>query len=160
MIIVDRLLTHPTYLHALDAIERKEETRRFCRHGLDHFLDVARISWIICLEHGRDFDKETVYLAALLHDIGRSQGDAHHDAASVAMARTLLADCGADAACIRAVCDAIAVHRRKDDSIAPGTASLGDILAHADKLSRPCFRCAAAADCYWPATVKNATIYY
>ena len=36
-----------------------------------HFLDVARLAWIAGLEQGLGLDKEIVYAAALLHDIGK-----------------------------------------------------------------------------------------
>lgn len=155
---VAALLAHPGFQARLAAIERKETTRRFCRHGLDHALDVARISWILALENGRAFDKETVYLAALLHDLGRSEDDASHDAASVRLARTLLADCGASAETIADVCAAIGAHREKAAAIDPASASLGQLLAFADKKSRLCWRCAARDDCHWPEAAKNTTI--
>lgn len=154
---VTALLAHPDFRKRLAAIERKEATRRFCRHGLDHALDVARISWILALENGRPFDKETVYLAALLHDLGRSEDDASHDAASVRLARILLADCGASAETVAAVCAAIGAHREKA-AVDPASASLGQLLAFADKKSRLCWRCAARDDCHWPEAAKNTTI--
>lgn len=160
MILIDRLLAHPSYQHALRTIDDNERTRRFCRHGLDHALDVARILWIIVLENQRAFDKDTVYLAALLHDIGRAVKGADHDQESVHLARALLADCGATPAQIDVICAAIGAHRTKDTAIDPATASLGELLAFADKKSRACFRCAAAQDCYWPDALKNHTITY
>lgn len=152
------LLHHDDFLNAVNTIETREQTRRFCRHGLDHALDVARISWILVLENHRPFEKETVYLAALLHDIGRSQNDDDHDSASAYLAKKWLSDCDAQPDVIADVCAAIAVHRQRSAAIDPATASLGELLALADKRSRTCFRCAAAADCYWPENLKNATI--
>lgn len=160
MKIVDALLAHAGYQDAQRTIEEKERTRRFCRHGSEHALDVARILWILVLENHRDFDKETVYLTALLHDIGRSTNDAEHDRVSAEMARKWLLELGASDCLINAVCAAIGTHRSKDATIDPATASLGDLLALADKKSRPCYRCAAASDCYWPADLKNHQITY
>lgn len=160
MTTVDRLLAHPHFLALFDRIAEKERTRRFCCHGLDHALDVARITWILSLEAARPFEKETVYLAALLHDIGRAETDADHDTASVHIARALLADCGAAPVRIEEISAAISCHRAKDVNIDPATASLGELLALADKKSRLCFRCAAAHDCHWPEALKNHTITY
>lgn len=158
MKIVERLLNHPDFFAAFDTIEANEKTRIFCRHGLDHALDVARITWILTLENKRDFEKETVYLAALLHDIGRSKDNANHDEESARMAITLLSACCADAPLIKAIADAIAGHREKSTSIDLHTATLGELLAYADQKSRPCYRCAAAPNCYWDAQRKNHTI--
>ncbi len=36
----------------LNAIKEKEKSRIFCSHDLQHFFDVARISYIINLEEG------------------------------------------------------------------------------------------------------------
>ncbi len=45
----------------------------YCRHGLEHLLDVARISYIQVLEDGLDYDENVLYAAALLHDIGKGR---------------------------------------------------------------------------------------
>lgn len=160
MNVVDSLIANARFRTAFATIDANEATRCFCRHGLDHALDVARIAWILVLENDRSFPKETVYLAALLHDIGRSESDADHDAASVQIARSLLSDCSAHTALIDEICDAIGTHRVKDSRLDPRTATLGELLAIADKKSRPCWRCAASDDCYWPKALKNHTISY
>ena len=67
----DQILFHPKYQYALEQIEKWEKERQFCRHGIGHFLDVARLTYIHCLEAGVDVGKDVVYAAALLHDIGR-----------------------------------------------------------------------------------------
>ena len=155
---VTALLAHPLFRARLTALEEKEATRRFCRHGLDHALDVARIAWIRVLEEDRPFDKETVYLTALLHDLGRSEDDTDHDRASARLARTLLPACGVPASQIDTICAAITAHRRKDDAPLSQDASLGALIASADKQSRLCFRCAAWDECHWPEALKNTTI--
>lgn len=160
MKIVTALLHHPDFVAAVDTIERNEVSRRFCRHGLTHLLDVARITWILCLENQRSFDKEVVYLAALLHDLGRCRDNANHDAVSVTLAAQLLPACGASEECCRLVTEAISMHRQKNAAIDLSSASLGELLAYADKQSRACFRCAAAEDCYWDAQLKNNTVLY
>lgn len=154
----DRLLAHPDYQRALRAIEEKERTRRFCRHSLDHATDVARLLWILVLENDRPFDKDTVTLTAMLHDIGRSVDNDNHDAESVRIARTLLAEINVPPAQSAQILSAIASHRDKNTTIDPQQASLGQLLALADKRSRPCYRCPAAKDCYWPEALKNKSI--
>lgn len=47
---VDRLLQDTEYLELVYKLEQAETARIFCRHGLSHFLDVARIAWIMVLE--------------------------------------------------------------------------------------------------------------
>lgn len=74
-------------------IEDAEQTREFCKHGMTHLLDVARIAWIFNLERGLGFDREVVYAAALLHDIGRAEQYAtgeDHDVAGVRIATDIL----------------------------------------------------------------------
>ena len=83
----DRLLAHPDYQRAIRAIAEREQDRRFCRHGLDHVSDVARLLWILVIENERPFDKDTVLLTAMLHDIGRSVDNDNHDAESVRIAQ-------------------------------------------------------------------------
>ena len=50
-----------------------EADRRFCRHSMVHFLDVARIGTIIALEEGLKINREWIYAAALLHDCGKHE---------------------------------------------------------------------------------------
>ena len=75
-----QLLEDQEYLALVKRLEQQERQRLFCRHGLSHFLDVARIAWIITLEQieqeGMNVEhlvqyKDQIYLTALLHDLGR-----------------------------------------------------------------------------------------
>ncbi len=158
MKIVERLLNHPDFRAAIDTIEKNEVTRIFCRHGLDHCLDVARIAWILTLENARPFDKETIYLAALLHDLGRSVNNANHDEESMRLTAQLLPACGADATCTADILAAIGAHREKQVALDFTQATLGELLAYADHKSRPCYRCPAINECYWDESLKNHTI--
>ena len=45
----DQILFHPKYRYALEQIEKWEKERQFCRHGIGHVLDVARLTYIHCL---------------------------------------------------------------------------------------------------------------
>ena len=70
-----QLLQDQGYLALVKKLEEKEKQRLFCKHGLSHFLDVARIAWILTLEQtlqeGMNVEhlaqqKDKIYLTALL----------------------------------------------------------------------------------------------
>ena len=113
-------------------LAKKEEDRIFCIHDIEHCLDVARISYILAFENGIKIDKEIVYGAALLHDIGRAISVENHEIESVKTAREISSEL-------------------KD---------LSDILAVADKISRQCYSCKAIDQCYWSDSKKNMEIEY
>lgn len=155
---ITRLMSNEIYRQYMDSIRKNERQRRFCLHGIDHSLDVARIAYIINLEEGLGFDKECIYAMALLHDIGRAKeyekGVSHHKAGAD-IAKTLLMESGFDEELTAGICRAIGSH--KHDS---GDEPLGRLLYKADKLSRCCFNCAASDDCYWDDSQKNKNIIY
>ena len=68
---VNAICRHALWRESVDEIARLEQDRAFCRHDRTHFLDVARLAYIENLERGLGVDKELIYAAALLHDIGR-----------------------------------------------------------------------------------------
>ncbi|MCD7917520.1 MAG: HD domain-containing protein [Clostridiales bacterium] len=157
---VNALLHHPRFTAALSELEALEEERIFCRHGLPHLLDVARIAWIQALEQGISLDKEVVYAAALLHDLGRvaqlRQGTPHEEA-SAALAAAILPECGYTEGEIMELSAAILSHRGKNDVPADGT-PLGRLLYEADKKSRACWCCKAQTLCKWKIEQRNAGI--
>ena len=69
---VNAILNHKTYRKYYDQIEKIEKDRIFCRHQMPHLLDVARIAYITNLERNLGYDREVIYAAAILHDIGKS----------------------------------------------------------------------------------------
>ena len=69
---VNAILKHKTYRKYYDQIEKIEKDRIFCRHQMPHLLDVARIAYITNLERNLGYDREVIYAAAILHDIGKS----------------------------------------------------------------------------------------
>ncbi len=155
---VHRLLT-PAYWDAIHTIAEYEGDRVFCRHPFQHFLDVARIAYILLLEQGTQAlldttcaatlagAKEMVYGAGLLHDIGRAAayrqgGD--HALLGAAMARPLLADAGFGPTEVELIATAIAEHRGR--TAAP--TALGLVLHRADRLSRSCHQCQVINDCF------------
>ena len=66
---VDRIIYNDEYRRLMETVRNKETDRIFCRHGLEHCLDVARIAYIMNIEQGYAIDREIIYAAALLHDV-------------------------------------------------------------------------------------------
>lgn len=156
---VNAILRHPLFAEKLRLLNELEAERIFCRHDLTHLLDVARLMWIDVLEQGLDMDRDVVYAAALLHDLGRAEQIRHgipHEQASAALAEVILPDAGFDEDETKAVIAAIRGHRGS----APADAReiLGEILYRADKACRLCWRCDAREACNWPEERKNAGI--
>lgn len=141
-------------------IDKFEADRRFCRHGITHLFDVARLAYIERLEKGLDIPKEQIYAAALLHDIGRCMEygkSIPHEAASAELSGTILSECGFSESEADAIISAIIMHKVQADS---DDDSLRGLIYRADKRSRLCFCCAAESDCYWSSEKKNMTITY
>ena len=150
---VNAILEHPVFSEHLTRLETLEQTRIFCRHDLSHLLDVARMMWIAALEGQLPLNREVVYAAALLHDLGRVeqlQKGTPHDQASAELARQLLPEAGFCAEEIRQIQDAILAHRADG-----GENALGRLLYRADKRCRRCWQCGARDACNWPDEKKN-----
>ena len=64
---------HPLFQSSFQRIQEWEKDRIYCRHGMEHFLDTARIAYIRSLEETIPVSKDHIYAAALLHDIGKWQ---------------------------------------------------------------------------------------
>ena len=157
---VNQIWNHPLYQNELRKLQLREADREFCRHTPEHFLDVARLMYLYNLEDESGLDKEVIYAAALLHDIGRYEQIAigtPHDVASARMARQILSDCGFSLSDCSAVEDAI-LHHRGDEN--HGVTPLARYLYRADKQSRNCFCCPASKECNWPESKKNLEIDY
>ena len=156
---VDAILRHPLFEEKLRLLDELEAERAFCHHDLTHLLDVARLMWIDVLERGLAIDRDVVYAAALLHDLGRveqMQYGIPHEQASAALAESILPDAGFTAEETAAVVAAIRCHR--GSAPADAREMLGEILYRADKVCRLCWRCDARAACNWPEERKNAGI--
>ena len=94
---VNKICEHKLWKQAVEEISQLEEKRVFCRHNTEHFLDVARLAYIENLEKGLGIEKELLYAAALLHDIGRVleyTEQIPHDKGSVLLAEKILPECG------------------------------------------------------------------
>ena len=154
---IDAILRHPSFVESLGRTAKLEKDRVFCGHGMDHLLDVARIAYALSLETGLGAEKETIYAAALLHDIGRPlqyENGTPHEQESARIAESILPECGYGKSDTAMILDAIASHRTRNGE-KPGFSGL---LYRADKLSRRCFDCTASDECDWE--MKNARLEY
>lgn len=155
---VNKILVNRTYRECLGKIRVCEADRIFCRHDMTHFMDVARLAYIINLREGLNMEEERIYAAALLHDIGRHEqyiDGTPHQEASARIAPAILQECGFTEAECRHIVNAIAQHRNcgiKNEK------SLSGIIYRADKMSRSCYGCQAEQQCSWSSEKKNLKI--
>ncbi len=157
---IDRIIRHPAFLENLSKNDAAEADRRFCRHNMVHFLDVARIARVINGEEQMGVSTEWIYAAGLLHDIGRHVQYADgtpHEQASAVIAPGILAECGFSEEETESIVDAILMHR--NGKIADEK-NLRGLLYRADKASRACFACQAQTECNWKSEKKNLHILY
>lgn len=156
---IELLLKDQGYLGYINANSEQERGLKICRHGLAHHLDVARIAYILVLEHndlryftraaalnGSLAAKETIYAAGLLHDIGIWQEiltGADHAVYGAQLARDILPRVYFTAAETELVGNAIYEHR----NISRDMSFLGERLHRADNLSRFCGPCEERAAC-------------
>lgn len=150
---VNAIVHHPVFVGRLERLEELEAERIFCRHDLPHLLDVARLMWIDVLEGQLPLDREVVYAAALLHDIGRTDQIEHgipHDQAGAELAARILPEAGFSPEEAGQILRAIRGHRAGE-----GEDTLGKLLYRADKASRICWRCGAECACNWSEEKKN-----
>ncbi len=152
---------HPLYLSADRRLQELEETRVFCRHQMNHLLDVARIAYILNLEMKLGISRDLIYAAAILHDIGKGrqyEEGIPHETASADLAEQILADMPAKLAFTseeqQQILTAIRGHRRLRRDAEP----LEALLYKSDKMSRACFACPAESQCNWSNDKKNMEI--
>ncbi len=157
---VNRILADPLYQSCLADIAEWEKDRIFCGHDMGHLLDVARLAWIFNLEQGLGLERERVYAAALLHDIGRHiqyEKGIPHQIAGLPIAEEILSACGFSYDARADILHAIENHRNGQIK---ACRDLSGILYRADKMSRSCFGCAAEPECNWSMEKKNLKIQY
>lgn len=184
---IDKVMNHPVFRDTMEKIEQAEIDRFFCRHNLNHALDVARIFYILLLEEqvsgsriladkenekmsvDKEFvncdsaelpiDKELVYATALLHDIGRFEQYENGTPHNEAGSK-LAGEIMASCGFSEEEC-AMAVNaikgHRRDSD---DSDMFGHLLYKADKLSRDCYQCEAEPECYWSAEQKNMRVKY
>lgn len=156
---VNQILQNELFIKCYKKIEKWEKKREFCCHNMVHFMDVARIAYIYDLEEKLDIEKELIYAAALLHDIGRFkqyEDKTPHENASLKYAPKILKDCGFSQEEIEVISEVIGNHRNKE--IAEEHSFRG-IFYRADKASRACFACKSESKCDWKSEKKNMKIF-
>lgn len=156
---VNAIWHHPLYQQNLKELLQLEADRTFCRHTPEHFLDVARLTYIFALEHGITCSRELIYCTALLHDIGRAKqykDGTPHDKAGVEIAEKILSDLDFLPKEKKQILTAIGEHRSPGGDVP----ILSRLIYEADKKSRMCFICPAEKKCYWELSKKNMSIQY
>jgi len=156
---INLIIENYSFQYNLSKIHFLEKQRKFCKHNMQHFLDVARIMYIMSLENTYNIPKYIIYATALLHDIGRGEeyeNGTPHNTSSAVFAKSILQQCNYDAEEIKGILEAIGHHRNDTEKLN----SLSYILYKADKLSRNCANCRAIDDCKWPGEKKNLKIIY
>ena len=170
----DKIIKHPLFIEHMEANGVTEKDRIFCRHDMNHALDVARIGRIMAAEEGYNVEMPLLYGAALLHDIGRHlqyEKGIPHEVASAQIAPVILEECGFSSREIKTIVEAIEGHRgEKKGSLKDGNASvetdcvesktLAELLYRADKASRACYACEAKIKCNWDDAKKNLSLKY
>lgn len=153
------ILQSPKYKSELNEITFLEKNRKFCKHDLVHFLDTARVMYIINLEKSLDISKDIIYATGLLHDIGRAEqykNGTSHAVAGVEIAKPILYDCGYFQDEVEMIINAISCHRNSEKDLTV----LGELLVTADKTVRVCGFCEMYQDCYWDEELKKSSIQY
>lgn len=154
---INRIWIHPIYQKHYKELQKAERGRIFCNHSINHFLDVARIAWIYNLEEQAGLNKEIVYAAALLHDIGRYEQimtGISHDVAGTRIAESILSNCGFNNDETEIILEAILQHRNESQK----SSLLCRYIYRADKQSRKCFTCSAFSVCNWDLEKRNLHI--
>lgn len=155
---VNEILLNEKYVSYINEIQVLEKDRKYCRHDMRHFLDMARIAYILVLEKGLNYSKEVIYGIGLLHDIGRAEeykNNINHDEASVVIANDILNETSYTDDEKNLILRAIQNHGNKDNDN-----EFFNIIYKSDKLSRNCFECKVEKDCYWSREKKNLEIRY
>lgn len=177
---INAIINNSEYQDWIVANNRAEYGSEYCRHGLEHALDVARIAYELWLDSkGNPLAKEIVYAAALLHDIGywskfeelNCESNDHTDCecgchehdheaeqetpaqVGAALAEDILFEAGYHPAMIAEIQKAI-LNMENSES----REGLSVILRRANELSRPCFLCPMRENC--GKKHKNARLVY
>lgn len=166
---INGIINNEEYQDWIVANNQAEYGSEYCRHGLEHALDVARISYELWLDNqGNPLAKDIVYAAGLLHDIGFwskfENIDEHDDCdcgchehhnheheknaepetpfqVGASLAEDILFDAGYHPAVIAEITKAI-INMETD-----AKEGLSVVLRKANELSRPCFVCPMKNKC-------------
>ena len=158
---VNSILRHPLYRAYYKRLEETERGRIFCRHQISHLLDVARIAYIRSLEEGLSLDREVIYAAAVLHDIGKSlqyEEKIPHEIAGEKIASEILDNLVAENVFSESEKKMILTAIRGHRKLRAKPELLERLLYESDKASRTCFACPAEPQCDWSEEKKNREI--
>jgi len=156
---VELLLKDALYIDYIKRNADEESIIKYCQHGLQHHIDVARIAYILVLEHN-DFNyfvkdsglsgklaaKECIYAAGLLHDIGKwneYRTGMDHAAYGSKLTREILPRVFFNPTEVDLISTAIYEHR----NISRDMSFLGERIHRADNLSRVCSQCEERVNC-------------
>lgn len=158
-----KIMKHPLFEQSMNRIVQMEKERIYCKHGMEHCLDVARICTLLFVKNNQEADRDLIYGIALLHDLGRSQ-EGDHSEASVKMAKTILPECGYEENETELICQVIESHSGRipkatmEQLLQQKELELKEYFKMADQLSRNCFCCQASDTCKWAESERNQTI--
>lgn len=169
---IETIRRHPIFQEYYKKLELAERDRKFCRHQMNHLLDVARIAYIQNLEQELGFSKDVIYAAALLHDIGKArqyEEGIPHEIASADLAAVILREVSSQEQNTKEaeqgtggfskeeqeeILCAIRGHRRYREDMS----GLERLLYISDKKSRQCYACKVREECNWSLDKKNMEI--
>lgn len=151
---VEKILSHKKFRELVEALERLEADREYCKHDLAHFLDVCRLASLKNRKEEKNISEDLIYAAGLLHDLGRVlqyEEGLDHNIGSARLAKEILPECGFDSEEICQIEEAILGHRQTQTETSN---VLADLLYYGDKESRMCGFCKSQDTCYWPEEKK------
>ncbi len=155
---IQSIISNREYNKYIENNNSYEKERMFCKHNIEHFLDVARIALILSMKEKLEIDEELIYAAALLHDIGRHiqyEDGRDHAIVSAGLALPILEESGFFEDEISDIIRAIKNHR---NSMTADQKDLSGLIYRADKLSRACYACEAQLQCNWKDDKKNLNL--
>ena len=155
---VNLIYNHPVFQEKFQALQEAEKDRKFCKHTLEHFMDVARLMYIDALEQSLSLPKELIYATALMHDIGRIdqiEMGIPHEQTGAALCDVILPDCGFSQEETETIKSAILHHRKAAQDVGN---PFYEMLYWADKKSRSCFACDMRKECNWDKEKMNLEI--
>ncbi|MBO8159754.1 HD domain-containing protein [Thermosyntropha sp.] len=156
---IELLLNDSVFNSHMQRNAEMEIEPQFCKHDIYHHIDVARIAYILVLEHndlnyfvkeaelgGKLAAKEVIYAAGLLHDIAKwkeYEYGADHAALGARIARDILPRVFFNPHEVDIICQAVYEHR----NISRDMSFLGERIHRADNLSRVCTKCPQRGIC-------------
>lgn len=155
MIKTNEILYNNKYKEYLKELNEYEKDRIYCKHNLEHFLNMSRIAYIKVLEEGLAIEKDIIFSIGLLHDIGRVlqyRNGTPHDEGSIIIAEEIFNEVKFTEDEKKIILSAIKNHRKE------GIDKIQSIIYKSDKESRECFLCEARESCYWDESKKNLKI--